>query len=99
MFSEQGKLTFQVLLIVLYLWSTTLSRFNIYDSDRRFQSDYLKFDCLNYYVRRQTRTCRKLSDTVDKVIPYCFRPACDSRESYEVFNESRGSNRTVLDSS
>ena len=88
MFSGEGKLTFQVLLIVLYQWSMTLSRFNLYDTDRRFQHDYLQFDCLNYYVRRETRAYQELSDVVDEVIPYCFRPADESPESDEVFNES-----------
>ena len=88
MFSGQGKLTFQVLLIVLYQWSMTLSRFNLYDTDRRFQRDYLQFDCLNYYVPRETRAYQQLSDVVDEVIPYCFRPADESRETDEFLNES-----------
>ena len=83
MFPGQGKLTFQILLIVLYQWSMTLSRFNLYDTDRRFQRDYLQFDCLNYYVPRETRAYQQLSDVVDEVIPYCFRPADESRETDE----------------
>ena len=88
-FFEQGKLMFQVLLIVFCQWSMTVSRFNLYDTDREVQSGYLQFDCLNYYIRRETRAYQNLPDVVDEVIPYCFRPTNDSRELYDAFDESR----------
>ena len=87
-FIDQGKLTFQVLLIVLHQCSIGLCQFNLYDTDQRFQSGALQFDCLNYYVRRETLAYQELSDIVDEVIPYCFRSTSDFNALFEHFDAS-----------
>jgi hypothetical protein len=45
---------------------------NLYDTDQRFQSNPLQFDCLNYRIRRETLAYQDLSDVIDEVIPYYF---------------------------
>jgi hypothetical protein len=49
---KEGKIAFQVLLIVLFQWSTTICQLNLYDTNRK--SNPLQFDCLNYRIRRKT---------------------------------------------
>jgi hypothetical protein len=85
---KKGKIAFQVLLLVLFQWSTTICQLNLYDTDQRFQSNPLQFDCLNYRIRRETLAYQDLSDVVDEVIPYCFRPATDFHEPFEAFNDT-----------
>ena len=70
----------------------TISRFNLYDTGRKVPTGHLQFDCLNYYIRRETWAYQHLPDVVDEVIPYCFRPTNDSRERYDAFDESRHQN-------
>ena len=61
---------------------------NLYDTDQRIQSNSLQYDCLNYHIRHETLAYQELSDVVDEVIPYCFRPANDFHESFEAFDQS-----------
>ncbi len=72
---EKGKIAFQLLLIVLFRWASTTCHLNLYNTDRTLKSNSLQFDCLNYHVYRETGFAyQELSDMIDEVIPYCFRP-------------------------
>ena len=86
--SRKGKITFQVLLIVLYQWSAINGQFNLYDTYQRFESNALQFDCLNYRIRRETLAYQLLSDVVEELIPFCFRPGTSFRESLNDFDNS-----------
>jgi hypothetical protein len=84
--SKKGKIAFQVLLLVLFQWSTSICQLNLYNTDRRFQSNPLQFDCFNYRIRRETLAYQDSSDVVDELIPYCIRPTTDFYESFEAFD-------------
>jgi hypothetical protein len=81
----KGKIAFQVLLIILFQWTTIAYQFNLYHTDQRFKSHSFQFDCLNYYIRRENLAYQDVSDVIDDVIPYCFRPATDFHDSAEAF--------------
>ena len=89
---EKGKIAFQVILIVLFQWASTTGRLNLYDTDPRFKSNSLQFDCLDYHTRNEILVYQELSDVVDEVIPYCFRPVNNSDEPFEAFVDSRSQN-------
>ena len=82
----QGKIAFQVLLMMLCKWLITTSHLNLYDTDRRFRRNLLQFDCVDYRVQRETKAYQDLSDIVVEVIPFCFRPADNFSESFEVLD-------------
>ncbi len=48
---KKGKIAFQVLLIVLFQWTSATCQLNLYNTDQRFKSNSLQFDCLNYHIR------------------------------------------------
>ena len=87
-FSRKGKIAFQVLIIVLYQWSTINDQSNLYDIDKRFQSNAFQFDCLNYQIRRETVAHELLSDAVEELMPFCFRPESNLHESLNDFDDS-----------
>jgi hypothetical protein len=82
---NKGKIAFQVLLIVLFQWTTIAYQFNLYNTDQRFTRHPFQFDCLNYHIRREKLAYQDIPDVADDIIPYCFRPVTDFHESVEGF--------------
>jgi hypothetical protein len=85
---EKGKIAFQLFFIVLFQWTSTSCQLSLYNTDQTFKSNSLQFDCLNYHVYREKLAYQELSDIVDEVIPYCFRPTNNFDESFKVFVDS-----------
>jgi hypothetical protein len=82
---EKGKTTFQVLFVVLLQLTTTNCQYILYNTDQTFKSSSLEYDCLNYHVYNEKLAYQGLSDVIDEVIPYCFRPENNFDRPLETF--------------
>ncbi|CAF4978062.1 unnamed protein product, partial [Rotaria sp. Silwood1] len=46
----------------------------LYDSDELINDNILQFDCLYYRVSKEKLAYQELSNVINELIPYCFRP-------------------------
>ncbi|CAF2441824.1 unnamed protein product [Rotaria sp. Silwood2] len=62
------------LLIIFCQWTLIYCQLNLYNTDRSMNDNSLQFDCLYYRVRYEKLAYQELSNVIDNIIPYCFRP-------------------------
>ncbi|CAF3319054.1 unnamed protein product [Rotaria sp. Silwood2] len=77
----------------------------LHDTNELINGSILQFDCLYYRATKEKVAYQELSNVIDELIPYCFRPInineslfqnfVNRQDQYVTFKELRISNMTI----
>ncbi|CAF2835066.1 unnamed protein product [Rotaria sp. Silwood2] len=86
-------------LLIIYL------QLILHDTNELLNGNILQFDCLFYPVTKEKLAYQELSNVIDELIPYCFRPInineslfrnlVHRQDQYVTFKELRISNISI----